>query len=71
MAWRSLAGEYLVIYDAEDIPEPNQLKKAYLGFQQVPEDVKCLQAKLNFYNARQNWLTRFLLQNIHCGLILP
>ena len=52
-------GEYLVIYDAEDIPDTLQLKKAYLGFQRVPESVKCLQAKLNFYNARQNWLTRF------------
>lgn len=52
-------GEYLVIYDAEDIPDPKQLKKAYLGFAKVPDNVKCLQAKLNFYNARQNWLTRF------------
>lgn len=52
-------GEYLVIYDAEDIPDPLQLKKAYIGFTKVPESVKCLQAKLNFYNARQNFLTRF------------
>jgi cellulose synthase/poly-beta-1,6-N-acetylglucosamine synthase-like glycosyltransferase/glycosyltransferase involved in cell wall biosynthesis len=52
-------GEYLVIYDAEDMPDPLQLKKAYLGFQRVPEKVICLQAKLNYYNARQNLLTRF------------
>jgi cellulose synthase/poly-beta-1,6-N-acetylglucosamine synthase-like glycosyltransferase/glycosyltransferase involved in cell wall biosynthesis len=52
-------GEYLVIYDAEDIPDPLQLKKAYLGFAKVPANVQCLQAKLNFYNVRQNWLTRF------------
>lgn len=51
-------GEYLVIYDAEDRPEPDQLKKAVLGFRSVPEDVICLQAKLNFYNQRQNLLTR-------------
>lgn len=52
-------GEYLVIYDAEDIPDPMQLKKAYLGFQRLDESVICLQAKLNYYNPHQNLLTRF------------
>lgn len=51
-------GEYLVIYDAEDIPDPLQLKKAYLGFQNVPPTVKCLQAKLNYFNPHDNMLTR-------------
>lgn len=52
-------GEYLVIYDAEDIPDPMQLKKAYLGFGKAAKDVICLQAKLNYYNPNQNLLTRF------------
>lgn len=52
-------GEYLVIYDAEDAPDPLQLKKAYLGFQKSGEKVFCLQAKLNYYNPNQNLLTRF------------
>lgn len=51
-------GEYIVIYDAEDIPEPDQLKKAYLGFNKVPKKVICLQAKLNYYNPQNNLLTR-------------
>ncbi len=51
-------GEYLVIFDAEDRPEPDQLKKAYLGFQKVPQNVVCLQAKLNYFNPHQNLLTR-------------
>ena len=51
-------GEYLVIYDAEDRPEADQLKKAVLGFRQAPDNVICLQAKLNFYNRDQNLLTR-------------
>lgn len=51
-------GTYVVIYDAEDIPEPLQLKKAYLAFQRVPENVRCLQAKLNYYNPKQNLLTK-------------
>lgn len=52
-------GEYLVIYDAEDSPDPLQLKKVYAAFQRVPSAVKCIQAKLNFYNPHQNLLTRF------------
>ncbi len=52
-------GEYLVIYDAEDIPEPSQLKKTILTFAQSPANVGCVQAKLNFYNSRQNLLTRW------------
>ncbi|HVA96769.1 MAG TPA: glycosyltransferase [Candidatus Acidoferrales bacterium] len=52
-------GKYLVIFDAEDIPDPLQLKKAYIAFQNVPSNVKCLQAKLSYYNSRQNLLTRF------------
>ncbi len=52
------SGEYLVVFDAEDRPEPNQLKKAYLGFQQAGKNVVCLQAKLNYYNPHQNLLTR-------------
>lgn len=52
-------GEYLTIYDAEDIPDPLQLKKAYLGFKKVDKDTICLQAKLNYYNPHQNLLTRF------------
>lgn len=51
-------GEYLVVFDAEDKPEPDQLKKAYLGFQKSSQNVVCLQAKLNYYNPHQNLLTR-------------
>ncbi len=52
-------GEYVVIYDAEDVPDPRQLKKAYVGFLESDENVVCLQAKLNYYNPSQNLLTRF------------
>jgi glycosyltransferase XagB len=52
-------GEYAVIFDAEDIPDPDQLKKAFLTFRKLEnEKIICAQAKLNFYNARQNILTR-------------
>jgi len=52
-------GEYLVIYDAEDRPEPDQLRKAIAAFRKAAPDTVCLQAKLNYYNPDQNWLTRF------------
>ena len=52
-------GEYLVVYDAEDVPDVLQLKKAYIAFQKIPRDVICLQAKLNYYNPYHNLLTRF------------
>ena len=52
-------GEYLVIYDAEDRPERDQLKKAVLGFRRAPAKTVCLQAKLNYYNQRQNLLTKW------------
>ena len=52
-------GRYLVIYDAEDRPEPDQLRKAVVAFARVGPDVICLQCSLNFYNPRQNLLTRW------------
>jgi glycosyltransferase XagB len=66
-------GEYLVIYDAEDLPEPTQLKKAYLAFKKLPTDVICLQAKLNFFNPKQNILTRLFTAeySLWFDLILP
>lgn len=51
-------GEYLVIYDAEDRPEPDQLKKAVLAFRHGPERLACVQAALNYYNWNENFLTR-------------
>ncbi len=52
-------GEYCTIYDAEDRPEPDQLKKAVIAFRKSGDDVGCVQAKLNFYNPDQNLLTRW------------
>ena len=52
-------GEFLVIYDAEDKPEPDQLKKAVLAFGQCDSSVACVQSRLNFYNPTRNLLTRW------------
>lgn len=52
-------GRFLVIYDAEDRPEPDQLKLAVLAFERSPPTVACIQSRLNFYNPRHNLLTRW------------
>jgi len=57
-ALRFARGEYLVIYDAEDRPEPDQLRKVVATYRRSPSNTACLQCRLNYYNARENWLTR-------------
>lgn len=52
-------GTFITIYDAEDLPEPSQLKKALLAFMQGSETLGCVQAKLSYFNANQNLLTRW------------
>ncbi len=66
-------GKYSVIYDAEDRPDPDQLKKALIAFQQVPGNVVCVQAKLNHFNQDQNLLTSWFANeySMHFELILP
>jgi len=51
-------GEIVTIYDAEDRPEPDQLKKVVAAFRTAPENTVCVQARLNYFNANENWLTR-------------
>ena len=57
-ALRFARGEYLVVYDAEDRPEPDQLRKVVATFRRSPPNTACLQCRLNYYNVRENWLTR-------------
>jgi cellulose synthase/poly-beta-1,6-N-acetylglucosamine synthase-like glycosyltransferase len=52
-------GKYVVIFDAEDRPDPDQLKKVVVAFEKSDPQVTCIQAKLNYFNADQNLLTRW------------
>ena len=52
-------GELVTIYDAEDRPEPLQLRRAVVAFQRGGHDLACLQARLSYHNAEQNLLTRW------------
>ena len=66
-------GEYVVVYDAEDKPDPKQLKIAYIAFSKQKEHVVCLQAKLNYYNPHDNLLTRLFTAeySLWFDVILP
>jgi len=66
-------GDFVVIYDAEDQAEPDQLKKAVVAFYKSESNVACIQAKLNFYNPGQNILTKLFTSEytLWFDLILP
>lgn len=66
-------GEYVVIYDAEDRPDPDQLKKVHAAFMRSPENTACIQAKLNYFNSDQNLLTRWFTHeySMWFELLLP
>lgn len=51
-------GEFVVVYDAEDMPEPDQLRRATKAFSRSDHRLACVQARLNYYNQFENWLTR-------------
>lgn len=66
-------GSLLTIYDAEDVPEPNQLRDVAREFLRADHSLACLQAQLTAYNPNENWLTRQFTAEYATlfGLILP
>jgi cellulose synthase/poly-beta-1,6-N-acetylglucosamine synthase-like glycosyltransferase len=50
-------GTFTVIYDAEDRPEPGQLRQALDAFLFHEDAVACVQASLTIDNTADNWLT--------------
>lgn len=67
----------VVVFDAEDKPDPNQIRKAIIAFMkgwEIDKSVVCIQARLAFsQNSSRNWLTRMLNLDYlqHFGLVLP
>ena len=51
-------GAIVGVYDAEDAPEPDQLRRVVERFQRSGPEVACLQGVLDYYNPRTNWLSR-------------
>lgn len=51
-------GTIIGVYDAEDAPDTDQIRKVVERFSQRGPEVVCLQGILDFYNPRSNWLAR-------------
>ena len=54
----SARGEYVVVYDAEDRPHPQQLRAALAAFEDGGEKLACVQAPLVIDNADASWIAR-------------
>lgn len=56
-ALQAARGEFVVIFDAEDRPEADQLRKAVAAFRADP-GIACFQARLSIDNRSAGWLSR-------------
>jgi cellulose synthase/poly-beta-1,6-N-acetylglucosamine synthase-like glycosyltransferase len=67
-----LRGTYVVVFDAEDVPDPTQLRRAASRFAADP-GLDCLQAELVIDNAPENLLTGLFAAEYagQFGLMLP
>ena len=55
-----ITGEFVTIYDAEDRPDPLQLRRVVHVFtESVDSTLVCIQCRLGYFNERQNLLTRW------------
>jgi len=51
-------GAFIAVFDAEDRPDPGQLRAALDAFRSNDTDVACAQASLCIHNIGESWLTR-------------
>ncbi|HEY5226076.1 MAG TPA: glycosyltransferase [Methylovirgula sp.] len=51
-----LRGEFVTVFDAEDIPGPTQIRSAAERFMRAPRELACLQARLAIDNLADGWL---------------
>jgi cellulose synthase/poly-beta-1,6-N-acetylglucosamine synthase-like glycosyltransferase len=56
---RHARGEFCVVYDPADRPEPGQLRAAVAAFRTLPAWVVCVQAELRRPDPDTSWLTQF------------
>ncbi len=54
-------GDLIVVYDAEDRPERDQLRIAAAAFRRAGPALACLQARLNIYNPDESFFTRGIM----------
>ena len=56
-------GPYTAVFDAEDTPERDQLRRAVAAFRAADERLACLQASLSIDNSDDSWLVRMYTAN--------
>ena len=66
IALSTARGELIVVYDAEDIPAPDQLRLAAARFA-VENALDCLQGRLAIRNSDNSWLSRQFAVEIITG----
>jgi cellulose synthase/poly-beta-1,6-N-acetylglucosamine synthase-like glycosyltransferase len=66
-------GDIVTVYDAEDVPEPLQLRRAAVVLNRYGDDIACVQAQLSYSNTHQNIITKWftLEYAIWFSLFLP
>ncbi len=66
-------GDIVTIFDAEDLPEPLQLRRVAAAFRDLPDNIACVQAKLVYHNGQQNILTGWFTAEygLWFGYLLP
>ena len=66
-------GNITAVYDAEDRPDPDQLRLVAARFQNGSDRLACVQARLTIDNTADSWLTRLFTAE-YCGqfdVLLP
>lgn len=66
-------GEIIGIYDAEDRPDPTQLRRVAEALALADKKTACVQCELAFFNTDQNWFTRcFTMEyRVWFSMLLP
>ncbi len=66
-------GAFVAVYDAEDLPHPDQLNAALAAFENGGETLACVQAPLKARNGRESWLaSQWALEyDLQFGLLVP
>ncbi|MEM9225076.1 MAG: glycosyltransferase [Pseudomonadota bacterium] len=66
-------GDLVCIFDAEDRPDPQQLRKAHAAFEAAGPNMACVQAALVADNGDQSWLAAHwgLDYAVQFGLLVP
>ncbi len=57
LAMEFARGDIISVYDAEDRSAPDQLRRIAAQFDAAPADIACIQARLGYYNANENFIS--------------